>query len=140
MSTWSISWGKGGRCLRLTTLPLSCAVVMKSGNLNFLEPCGPLQACNGTAVPYMLYYWDTPPTKLNKRMNGAQIKYYTRFLSLFYIQCYPHLHLPCVVGSAECGIGVRSLGNYLCCSVTPCALRIPMPPAPVTPRLQHSNM
>ena len=27
----------------------SCAVVMKSGNLNFLEPFGPLQACNGIA-------------------------------------------------------------------------------------------
>jgi hypothetical protein len=27
------------------------AVVMKSGNLNFLEPSGPLQACNGTASP-----------------------------------------------------------------------------------------
>jgi hypothetical protein len=39
--------GKGGRCVRLTTLPPSCAVVMKSGNLNFLEPSGPLQACNG---------------------------------------------------------------------------------------------
>jgi len=24
--------GKGGRCVRLTTLPPSCAVVMKSGN------------------------------------------------------------------------------------------------------------
>ena len=33
----------------LTTLPPSCAVVMKSGNLNFLEPSGPLQGCNGTA-------------------------------------------------------------------------------------------
>ena len=39
------------RCIRLTTLPPSCAVVMKSGNLNFLEPSGPLQACNGTALP-----------------------------------------------------------------------------------------
>ena len=29
----------------------SCAVVMKSGNLNFLEPSGPFQACNGTALP-----------------------------------------------------------------------------------------
>ena len=37
------SGGKGGRCVRLTTLPLSCAVVMKSGNLNFLESSGPLQ-------------------------------------------------------------------------------------------------
>ena len=25
---------------------------MKSGNLNFLEPSGPLQACNGTASPF----------------------------------------------------------------------------------------
>jgi len=24
---------------------------MKSENLNFLEPSGPLQACNGTALP-----------------------------------------------------------------------------------------
>jgi hypothetical protein len=31
-----------------TALPI--AVVMKSGNLNFLEPSGPLQACNGTAL------------------------------------------------------------------------------------------
>ena len=48
MSTGSISWDKGGRCVRLTTLPPSCVVVMKSGNLNFLEPSGPFQACDGT--------------------------------------------------------------------------------------------
>ena len=29
---------------------------MKSGNLNFLEPSGPLQAFNGTALP-LYYYW-----------------------------------------------------------------------------------
>ena len=29
---------------------------MKSGNLNFLETCGPLQACNGTALPLPLLY------------------------------------------------------------------------------------
>jgi len=27
---------------------------MKSGSLNFLEPSGPLQACNGTALPFTL--------------------------------------------------------------------------------------
>jgi len=43
--------GKDGRCLRLTTLPPSCTVVTKSGNLNFLEDSGPLQACKGTALP-----------------------------------------------------------------------------------------
>jgi hypothetical protein len=31
--------GKGGRCIRLTTLPPSCAVVMKSGNLTSWNPC-----------------------------------------------------------------------------------------------------
>ena len=45
--------GKGGRCVRLTTLPPSCVIVMKCGNLNFLEPSGPLQACNGTDLPYL---------------------------------------------------------------------------------------
>ena len=50
MSTRGMSWGKGGRCLRLTNLPPSCTVAMKSGNLDFMEPSGPLQACNGTAA------------------------------------------------------------------------------------------
>ena len=36
-------------------LPPSCAVVMKSGNLNFLEPFGAVQACNGTALPFLLF-------------------------------------------------------------------------------------
>ena len=27
---------------------------MKSGNLNFMKPSGPLQACNGTALPLPL--------------------------------------------------------------------------------------
>jgi len=48
--------GKGGWCVGLTNLPPSCAVVVKSGNLNFLEPSGPLQACNGTALPLTLTY------------------------------------------------------------------------------------
>ena len=34
--------GKGGRCVSLTTLPPSRAIVMKSGNHNFLEPAGPV--------------------------------------------------------------------------------------------------
>ena len=35
-------------------LPPSCAVVTKSGNFSFLEPCGPVQASNGTALPLTL--------------------------------------------------------------------------------------
>jgi len=37
-----------------TTLPPSCAVFTKSGNLNFLETSGPVQACNGIDLPF--YY------------------------------------------------------------------------------------
>ena len=36
-------------------LPTSCAVVTKSGSLNFLEPPGPVQTCNGTTLPLPLY-------------------------------------------------------------------------------------
>jgi len=52
MSTGAFPGGKGGRCVRLTTLPPSCTIVMKSWNLNFLETSGPLQACNETALPF----------------------------------------------------------------------------------------
>jgi len=31
----------------------SCAVVTKSGSLNFPEPSGLVQACNGTALSFM---------------------------------------------------------------------------------------
>ena len=47
---------KAARCVRLTTLPPSCAVVTKSGSLNFLEPSGPFQACNGTDLNLLYIY------------------------------------------------------------------------------------
>ena len=55
-------------------LPLSCAVVTKSGDLNFLEPSGPVQACNGTALHFtsvfrnevvnIPIFWDIVPCRL----------------------------------------------------------------------------
>ena len=51
----------------MTTLPSSCADVMESGNLNFLEPSGPLQACNGTALPL-------PLTNQTKRQNKMCVR------------------------------------------------------------------
>ena len=42
---------KGGRCVRLTTYHLHVPIVKKSEGLNLLEPFGPVQACNGTALP-----------------------------------------------------------------------------------------
>jgi hypothetical protein len=46
---------KSGRCVRLTNLPPSCATVTKSGSPNFLEPSGPVQACNGTALSFTIF-------------------------------------------------------------------------------------
>jgi len=48
---------KGGQCVVLTTLQpyhLHLPIVLKSGSLNFLEPSGPVQACNGIALPLSL--------------------------------------------------------------------------------------
>ena len=63
-------------------LPSSCAVVMKSGNLNFLEPFGPIQACNGTALN--IYYNSTVNTQ---HMQGPdvllQLGYTWRHVSAF---------------------------------------------------------
>ena len=54
MSTRCISWVQVGRDVRLKTLLPSCAVFRKSGNLNFLESSGHLEACNEIAL-FLLY-------------------------------------------------------------------------------------
>jgi len=56
--------GKGGRCVGLTTLPPSW-VVLKSGSLNLLEPSGPVQACNGIALPLPLSWTFCAPQKID---------------------------------------------------------------------------
>jgi hypothetical protein len=47
--------GKGGRCLMLTSFPPYVPIVLKSGTLNLLETSGPVQACNGIALPASCY-------------------------------------------------------------------------------------
>jgi len=119
MITRSISCGKGGRRIRLTTLPPYWAVVTKSGNLNFLEPSGPLQACSGTALPLMapgLVYCSYKPEtfigtlhqknicKFNCRKNETLLIYFFPQLSLCPSLCQriprtfpslPDIHLIC---------------------------------------------
>jgi hypothetical protein len=46
--------GKGSRCAGLTPCHLHVPIVMKSGSLNLLEPSGPVNACNGIALPLLL--------------------------------------------------------------------------------------
>jgi len=43
---------------KVDSLPPSCAVVTKSGNLYFLKPSGPVQACNGTVLPTLKFTID----------------------------------------------------------------------------------
>jgi len=66
--------GKGGRCVRPTTYHLHVPIAKKSGGLNLLEPCGPVQACNGTALPLPL------PTRVGNVMLTLQSLYSTVFL------------------------------------------------------------
>src|SRR5215510_10992122 len=48
MSTRNSSWGKGGRYVRLTTLPPSCADCLEIWEP---QPPGTLRACQGIALP-----------------------------------------------------------------------------------------
>jgi len=41
---------------------------MQSGNLNFLEPSGPLQACNGNALPFYVPVYNTTVYMLLRRL------------------------------------------------------------------------
>ena len=46
-----IPGGKGGRCVRVTTLPPSCAECLVIWSLNRPEPSGPHRAVIGVALP-----------------------------------------------------------------------------------------
>jgi len=35
------------------------SIVLKSGSLNLLEPSGPVQVCNGIALPLLSHIWTT---------------------------------------------------------------------------------
>jgi len=43
---------KSGRCVKLTTYHHPVPLSRNLGALNFLEPSGPVQACNRTALPF----------------------------------------------------------------------------------------
>jgi hypothetical protein len=78
MSPRCFPWGKGGRCVRLTLSP-SCAV-MKYGNLNFLEPSGPLQACDGTVYCFFLVF----PRQQRLCKSASMLRVYVHFRSCYY--------------------------------------------------------
>jgi hypothetical protein len=61
----------------------SCADVKKSGSLNLLEPCGPVQACNGTAVAFTLFYKIVINMQENIFLFKFQYLYRTSFIILY---------------------------------------------------------
>ena len=46
---------------------------MKSGNLNFLEPSGPTQACNGTVLPFYCSLNTTGISRLKIKKNRLEV-------------------------------------------------------------------
>jgi hypothetical protein len=57
MSTWETPGGKGGRCVRMMTLPpKSCRMSRRSRSLNLLEPQEPHQACSRKPLSFLNVY------------------------------------------------------------------------------------
>ena len=58
---------------------------MKSGNLNFLEPSGPLQACKGTALPLPLpCYIDNSDDRSIVTANNCYVVFNRNFMEVIY--------------------------------------------------------
>jgi hypothetical protein len=65
--------GKGGRCVGLTTLPPSCAVIMKCGNLNFLDPLGYSRPVTGLLYLYNSQFGCQRPLALTETLFLCQV-------------------------------------------------------------------
>ena len=72
-------------------LPPSCAIVTKSVNLNFLEPSGPVQARNRTALLFFLHrdiFTVTVTTNIGIGVNVTDVIHFTSencFVSVLFI-------------------------------------------------------
>ena len=78
---------------------------MKSGNLNFLEPCGPLQACNGTDLRFYQLHDVTSVAFTSNFTYSKQKSTYTR--------CLRELHsvpkVTKVASTSHCSVTVSAL-------------------------------
>jgi hypothetical protein len=90
-------------------LPPSCADVKKSGARNFLEPCGPVQACNGTALALVsdinvwhvsfTFFFQFFPVSLFPKFGDERDWYLARLARVYYwyqlcISCHKFLISP----------------------------------------------
>ena len=65
-----IPGGKGGRCVRVTTLPPSCAECLVIWSLNRPEPSGPHRPVIGVALLFFFYQGGKNILPYNKRGNA----------------------------------------------------------------------
>ena len=56
---------------------------MKSGNLNFLEPSGPLQACNGTALPLHTYNIINIHMGIRRKAFAYKLLHFAKLFSIY---------------------------------------------------------
>jgi len=75
MSTWSISWGvKETGAQGWQPYHLHVSIVLKSVSVNFLEPSGPVQACNGIALPLLLWELHKYPASVSYQFAVFAVK------------------------------------------------------------------
>jgi hypothetical protein len=102
MSTRCISWGKGGRCVRLTTLPPSCAFVMKSGNLNSWNPLGHSRPVTGLLLLLLL----SNNIQICNQLSSSRMETYFRFQQrngvITYLQIMHILYTPLGLNAFQC--------------------------------------
>jgi hypothetical protein len=66
---------------------------LKSGSLNLLEPYGPVQACNGIALPLPLCVSIQDGAKVTRQYRKLVISVTSGFCATLYAKVSPHLFI-----------------------------------------------
>jgi hypothetical protein len=99
----------------LTTLPPSCAVVMKSGNLNFPELCGPLQVCNGDSFIILRCVIPVVSNKSHHKVYVYIVKHNYVLGGMLFTICKAQLHVSAInIQGVTGGTDQTSGGCSLC--------------------------
>ena len=96
-STRNISWGvKAAGAYGWQPYHLHVPIVLKSGSLNLLQPSGPVQACNGIALPLPLHSLQLTTLTINYPQQ-RDISSYCRLQTCTQKYCTSHGGVPSTV-------------------------------------------